>query len=51
MLRIACADVKENTAYLNIKANGCGRTKRVNWVNLELTWLKFAEKLTWLRDV
>ena len=29
--------------------NGCGRTRRVNWVYFSETWLKILNNLAWLK--
>ena len=32
-----------------LRASGCGRTRRVNWVYFSETWLKILNNLAWLK--
>ena len=40
--------VSERLLY-SLADNGCGRTRRVNWVYFSETWLKILNNLAWLK--
>ena len=41
--------VKKLRVYNKNRDNGCGRTRRVNWVYFSETWLKILNNLAWLK--